>query len=70
MQLTREELGETLAVVLATCMRNRREIDDPATDADHAGALKYQQRILLSVMNKINDDLKRLTPPPAKGTTV
>jgi hypothetical protein len=69
-QLTREELGETLAVVLSTCMRNRREIDDPATDADHANALKYQQRILLSVMNKINDDLKRLTPSPAKGTTV
>ena len=70
MNLTREECGETLAVVLSTCMRNRREIDDPATDADHAGSLKYQQRILLSVMNKINDDLKRLTPPPAKGTTV
>lgn len=70
MNLTREECGETLAVVLATCMRNRREIDDPATDATHAGALKYQQRILLSVMNKINDDLKRLTPPPAKGATV
>jgi len=69
MNLTREECGETLAVVLSTCMRNRREIDDPATDADHANALKYQQRILLSVMNKINDELKLRTPPPAKGAT-
>jgi hypothetical protein len=51
-------------------MRNRREIDDPATDADHASALKYQQRILLSVMNKINDELKLRTPPPAKGDIV
>lgn len=70
MNLTREEIGETLAVLLATATRNRREFNDSSTSDDRRAHIKRQQPILVSVLTKLNDDLKLLTPPPPKGTTV
>lgn len=67
MNLTREEIGEVMALVLAVAMRNRSEYGEAETPDDRRQHIKRQQEILVPVLTKLNDELKRLTPVPPKG---
>ena len=67
MNLTREEIGEVMALVLAVATRNRREYGEAETPDNARPHIKHQQEILVSVLTKLNDELKRMTPVPPKG---
>lgn len=64
--LTKDEIGEVMAITLATVMRNRNllKAEEPGAAAD---SINRQLRILLGALAKLNNELSKMQYTPPKG---